>query len=64
MNNKTKDLSTDIGDGWIHISSSSDGHEIYYDPDRGMYLVRIYLEGVLKYETWFDEIEPTPKNLS
>lgn len=48
-------------DELIHISSASDGSEVYYDPSRGMYCVRVYFEGVLKYETWFDEIEPTPK---
>ena len=61
MSNEMKTISTDIEDGWIHISSASDGHEVYYNPDMGMYRVRIILDGVLKYETWFDEIEPTPK---
>lgn len=41
--------------GLIRISESSDGHIVDYDPSRGMYRVRIYLEGILEYETWFDE---------
>ena len=50
-----KDWLAEIEDGLIHISSSSDGRDVYYDPSRGMYRVRIYLEGILEYETWFDE---------
>lgn len=61
MSNEMKTISTDIEDGWVHISSASDGHEVYYNPDMGMYRVRIFLDGVLKYETWFDEVEPTPR---
>ena len=54
MNNEMKDYFAEIKAGLIHISSSSNGSEVYYDPSRGMYCVRVYLEGVLKYETWFD----------
>lgn len=61
MSNEMKTISTDIEDGWSHISSASDGHEVYYNPDMGMYRVRTILDGVLKYETWFDEVEPAPQ---
>lgn len=54
MSSEAKNSSTNIKDELIHISSASDGSEVYYDPSRGMYCVRVYLEGVLKYETWFD----------
>lgn len=54
MSNEMKDYLAETEAELIHVSSSSDGHEVYYDPSRGMYCVRVYLEGVLKYETWFD----------
>lgn len=61
MSNEMKDWLAENEADLIHISSSSDGREVYYDPSRGMYCVRVYLDGVLKYETWFDEVEPTPR---
>lgn len=54
-----KDWLADNEDGLIRISISSDGHIVDYDPSRGMYRVRIYLEGLLEYETWFDAYEET-----
>lgn len=54
MSTEMKDWLADNESGLIHISSSTDGHEIYYDPSRGMYRVRIYFLGILEYETWFD----------
>lgn len=55
MSNEMKDWLAENEAGLIRISESSEGHIVDYDPSRGMYRVRIYLEGILEYETWFDE---------